>query len=361
LRKTSSRLADGREIIYFDESDDAAASRIMVDSRDLPPIASLSTNRYDALVDEWVTVAPHRQGRTHLPPADECPLCPSRPGHQTEIPSPDYDVVVFENRFPSFAGAEPAPGTPALNGFSRLRPGAGRCEVVCFTPEHDTSFAALAPTRVRTVLEAWVDRTVALEALPSVAQVFCFENRGREIGVTLGHPHGQIYGYPFVTPRTARMLAAARRYRDRTTGNLFADLLRAEIQVGERIVARTAHWTVFVPYAARWPIDIRLYPNDPVTSLPGLSEEQRQDFCQVYLETLRRLHKAYGADAGYIAGWHQAPAAADADLAYLHLEILSLRRAPGKLKYLAGSEAVMGAFLNDIAPEDAARILRDAL
>ncbi len=361
MRKTSSRLADGREIIYFDESDDAAPARTVVDSRDLPPMASLSANRYDPLADEWVTVAPHRQDRTHRPPADECPLCPSRPGHHSEIPSPDYDVVVFENRFPSFAGTEPAAGTPALNGLSRLQPGAGRCEVVCFTPEHDTSFAALAPTRVRTVLEAWVDRTVALEALPSVAQVFCFENRGREIGVTLGHPHGQIYGYPFVTPRTARMLAAAHRYRDRTQGNLFADLLRAEVQGGERIVARTAHWTVFVPYAARWPIDIRLYPNDRVTSLPELSEEQRQDFCPVYLETLRRLQKAWGADVGYIAGWHQAPAAADADLAYLHLEILSIRRAPGKLKYLAGSEAVMGAFLNDIAPEDAARILRDAL
>jgi UDPglucose--hexose-1-phosphate uridylyltransferase len=360
LRKTSSHLADGREIIYFDESDDAARSRVLVDTRELAAKATQPTSRYDPLADEWITTATHRQGRTHLPPADECPLCPSRPGHRTEIPSPGYDVVVFENRFPSFAGADAPLETPALNGLSRRQPGTGRCEVMCFTAQHDTSFATLAPTRVRTVLEAWIDRTVALEALPSVAQVFCFENRGREIGVTLGHPHGQIYGYPFVTPRTARMLAAARRHRDRTEGNLFADLLRAEVQAGERIVTRTTHWTVFVPYAARWPIDIRLYPNDRVTSLRELSEEQRQDFCHVYLDTLRRLEAAHGADVGYISGWHQAPAAADRGLAYLHLEIVSIRRAPGKLKYLAGSEAVMGAFLNDVAPEEAARILREA-
>ena len=129
-------------------------------------------------------IAAARQDRTFLPPADQCPLDPSAPGRPTEIPADSYDVVVFENRFPS------------------LREPLGRCEVVCFTSDHDASFAQLTPRRVRTVLEAWVDRTQALSALPETRQVYCFENRGEEIGVTLHHPHGQIYAFPFVTPRT---------------------------------------------------------------------------------------------------------------------------------------------------------------
>jgi UDPglucose--hexose-1-phosphate uridylyltransferase len=339
MKKTSTRLADGREIIYFDESDDA--TRVLVDTRDLPPLTTSSTLRYDAVAEEWVTIAAHRQDRTFLPPADQCPLCPSRHGHLTEIPSPDYDVVVFENRFPSFSS------------------GIGCCEVMCFTAEHDSSFSALTPDRVRTVVEAWVDRTVALSARPAVAEVFCFENRGREIGVTLAHPHGQIYGYPFVTPTTLRRLDVARRYRAETSGHLLADVVGREVAAGVRIVSRTEHWTAFVPFAARWPVEVHLYPNDRVASLPELSEDQRHDFCQVYLDLLRRLEQARGADLPYVSGWHQAPVRGDRDLAYLHLELFSVRRAPGKLKYLAGSESAMGAFINDVVPEDLAAALRD--
>jgi UDPglucose--hexose-1-phosphate uridylyltransferase len=365
VKKTQARLADGREIVYFDESDDA--ERSFVDERDLPSLTRTSMLRYDAPVDEWVTLAAHRQDRTFLPPHDECPLCPSVNGRHTEIPAPDYDVVVFENRFPSYAPTDElmaeAPPDGMLDGPSDglfgLRPGVGRCEVMCFTSEHDSSFSALSKRRVRTVVEAWVDRTQALSEYPGVAQVFCFENRGEEIGVTLRHPHGQVYGYPFVTPRTRRMLDTARSYRERTRGNLFEDVLRAEVSAGDRIVTRSQYWTAFVPYAARWPVEVHLYPNDRVTSLPELSEVQRDDLCVVYLDLLRRLEAAHGRPLPYISGWHQAPVHSDRDLAYLHLEISSIRRAPGKLKYLAGSESVMGAFVNGVAPEEVARSLRD--
>jgi UDPglucose--hexose-1-phosphate uridylyltransferase len=358
VKKTQAHLADGREIVYYDETDGAV--RCLIDERDLPVRTGASTLRYDALADEWVALAAHRQDRTYLPPPDECPLCPSVGGRHTEIPSADYDVVVFENRFPSFAatatGEEVTAGRP---GVFDLRPGAGRCEVVCFTSEHESSFSALTPSRVRTVVDAWVDRTLAMSELPSVAQVFCFENRGEEIGVTLSHPHGQIYGYPYVTPRTRRMLDAARGYWARTGRNLFEDVVEAEVNTGDRIVTRSGYWTAFVPFAARWPVEVHLYPNQPVASLPELSDAQRDDFCEVYLDLLRRLEFAHGLALPYISGWHQAPVRSDRDLACLHLEISSIRRAPGKLKYLAGSESAMGAFVNDVAPEDVARTLRD--
>jgi UDPglucose--hexose-1-phosphate uridylyltransferase len=343
VRRTAGQLADGREIIYFDDA--GGSARDAPDTRILPALPPATETRYDAVLDEWVTVATHRQDRTHLPPSDECPLCPSTDGRATEIPADDYDVVVFENRFPSF---------PAHDGR-------GRCEIMCFTADHDASFADLSVRRVRTVLEAWVDRTRELSALPGIEQVFPFENRGQAIGVTLSHPHGQIYAYPFVTPRTRRMLESAERHRNRTNRNLFADVLAAEEREGLRLVTAADHWVAFVPAAARWPVEIHVYPRRAVAALPALEEEERADFCPFYLDLLRRLDALYGIRLPYVAAWHQAPVNAASGLAYLHLEILSVQRSATKIKYLAGSEAAMGAFINDIAPEQLAARLRGEL
>ena len=360
MRRTSTRLADGRELIYFDADETAATTRRDVkDGRDLDQTMTTSEVRYDAALDEWVAIASHRQTRTHLPPAAECPLCPSRDGRRTEIPAPDYDVVAFENRFPSFAPRVDQ-GVAGMEAMDR-RPGLGRCEVVCFTSDHDLPVSRLSPERVRLILDAWVDRTAELSALPFVEQVFCFENRGEEIGVTLSHPHGQIYGYPFVTPRTATMLDAARRHGERTGRDLFAERLDYELAEGSRLVATSEHWVAFVPFAARWPIEVHLYPRRPVPDLPALDDPARDDFPDIYLRVLGALDGLYQAPMPYVSGWHQAPVRRDRALASLHLELFSIKRAADKLKYLAGSESGMGAFINDIAPEHAAAMLRDVL
>jgi UDPglucose--hexose-1-phosphate uridylyltransferase len=354
--KASTRLADGREIVYFDEA--PRLDRVLArDTRPLPPrspgppgpsavadpgvlLGSPEQGiRWDPLAGEWVVIAAARRDRTFLPPADQCPLDPSAPGRPTEIPAASYDVVVFENRFPS------------------LREPFGRCEVVCFTSDHNASFAQLTPGRARTVLEAWVDRTEVLGALPEIRQVYCFENRGEEIGVTLHHPHGQIYAFPFVAPRLERMVAQARVYQG---GNLFDDLVAAELQAGTRIVARNGHWVAFVPEAARWPYEVRIFPLARVPDLPALGEEAREAFGPLYLDVLRRFDALFGRPAPYIAAWHQAPVAdTEARRAFAaHLQVLSIRRAPGKLKYLAGTESGMGVWINDIVPEEAAYRLR---
>lgn len=357
IHRSADRLADGREIVYFDERSGLVHER---DKRDLPDRVSETEVRYDPLAGEWVAIASHRQTRTYLPPDDECPLCPSRDGRHTEVPSADYDVAVFENRFPSFVGAgDTAPaGAPADQLFQQA-PGVGRCEVVCFTSDHDTSFHALPPRRVRTVVEAWADRTLALGAQPGVAHVFPFENRGKDIGVTLHHPHGQIYGYPFVPPHARRMLDSAHAYAQRTGGNLFADALAAERDDGSRVVLSSTHWTAFVPYAARWPVEVHLYPHRHVPDLPALSDDERYDLAHTYGDLLRRLERLYDLPLPYVAGVHQAPAREHRDLAYLHLRVHSVMRSPGKLKYLAGSESGMGAFVSDVRPEDVAARLRE--
>ncbi|MEW2356673.1 galactose-1-phosphate uridylyltransferase [Spirillospora sp. NPDC029432] len=349
--RTSSRLADGREIIYFD----GKPGRVPVpDPRGLPAAEPLCEVRRDPLTGDHVTVTAHRNARTFLPPPDQCPLCPGGPA--SEIPDAAYDVVAFENRFPSFS-SRTAGVPPTIDGqelFPRA-PGRGRCEVVCFTDDHDASLAGLPVARVRTVVEAWADRTADLSARADVAQVFVFENRGVEIGVTLHHPHGQIYGYPFVTPRTERMLAMAAAH----SGDLFADVLAAERDAGTRVVQRGEHWTAFVPAAARWPVEVHLMPHRHVPDLPALTAAERDELAVLYRDLLRRCDALYGTPLPYVAGWHQAPAGEGRDLIRLHLQLLSVRRAPGKIKYLAGSESGMAAWINDVPPERIAERLRE--
>ncbi|MFF7881661.1 galactose-1-phosphate uridylyltransferase [Streptomyces sp. NPDC020794] len=350
MKKTSTRLADGRELIYYDSGDDTV--RDAVDRRPLEPTVTSSQVRRDPLLGDSVAIASHRQGRTYHPPANECPLCPSQGDRLSEIPDSSYDVVVFENRFPSLAGDS------------------GRCEVVCFTSDHDSSFADLTEEQAGLVLEAWTDRTAELSHLPSVEQVFCFENRGEEIGVTLGHPHGQIYGYPFTTPRTALMLRSLAAHKEATGGeNLFDDVVARELAEGDRIVLETERWVAFVPYAAHWPYEVHLYPKRRVPDLLGLDEEARTEFPQVYLELLRRFDRIFGEGeppTPYIAAWHQAPFGAleefegvSRDDFALHLELFTIRRTSGKLKFLAGSESGMSVFINDVPPEAAAQRLRE--
>jgi UDPglucose--hexose-1-phosphate uridylyltransferase len=349
VKKTSTRLADGRELVYYDLRDDTV--RDAVDRRPLERTVTTSEVRRDPLLGDSVAIASHRQGRTYHPPADQCPLCPSADERLSEIPDASYDVVVFENRFPSLAGDS------------------GRCEVVCFTSDHNASFADLSEEQARLVLDAWTDRTSELSHLPSVEQVFCFENRGAEIGVTLGHPHGQIYAYPFTTPRTALMLRSLASHKEATGGaNLFDAVVEEEL-AGERVVVESEHWAAFVPYAAHWPYEVHLYPRRRVPDLLGLDEAARTEFPQVYLELLRRFDRIFGEGeppTPYIAAWHQAPFGQLEDFEgvtrddfALHLELFTIRRTSGKLKFLAGSESGMNVFINDVPPERAAERLRE--
>lgn len=340
MYRTRTRLADGRELIYYDAAPGAA--RDAVDRRRLEPTHPHSELRYDPLLDQWVIYAAHRQERSYLPAAADCPLCPSRDGRTTEVPASDYEVVVFENRFPALAADV-----------------GGRCEVVCYTSDHDASFAELSPERVDLVLDALVDRTTELAALAGVEQVFCFENRGREIGVTQPHPHGQIYAYPFVTPRTEKMLAAAGGSWRRSRRNLFDDLVALERRQGTRVVLATGHWTAFVPYAARWPYEVHCYPNERVPDLAALAPEARRELPEVLLDLYGRFARLFAEPAPYIASWHQAPVQEGRRHFALHLELFTFRRADDKLKYLAGSESGMDAFTDDILPEVAAARLRE--
>lgn len=387
-RRTSTTLADGRDLIYFDDSEpyvSGAATRRLDDPRPLtdryaPVIGDDGAAhpqlgpemRRDPLTGEWIPMASHRMNRTFLPSADSCPLCPARPGadySDGEIPDTDYDVAVFENRFAALMRVPDRDDSGWLVDGDDLwaaRPAAGRCEVICFSSDHQASFGQLSTRRVRTIIDAWADRTAALSALPGIRQVFPFENRGREIGVTLPHPHGQVYAFPSTPPRTEAILRQAAAHRDRTGGQLLRDVVLAERRAGTRVVVEGEHWVGYVPAAARWPVEVHLAPVRDVLDFTGLTEDERDELAVIYPALLRRLDKFFVDPATgepiplpYIAGWHQAVIGEGRELGRLHLQLISVLRAPGKLKYLAGVESGMASWISDTTPERIAARLQE--
>ncbi len=361
IRFHSTTLADGRELIYVDDADTTLGTERSIDRRVLDPRPETASMRQDVLTGEWVSIASNRQNRVFMPPPNQDPLAPASDANPSEIPS-NYDVAVFENRSPSFGPAFEHDNAPAgLDdlteiGIGRVRTSVGRCEVVCFSPDQEGSFGSQTVSRARTVIEAWAHRTAALSALPGVHQVFPFENRGAEIGVTLPHPHGQIYAYPFVTPRTSALL----RSIESVGPDFFARVLESE-QSSERVVLRGEHFTAFVPFAARWPIEVHVLPHRHMPDFAALTEAEKDELAPLYRRLLRGIDALYPTPTPYIAAWHQAPVHVGRETVRLMLQVTSPRRGADRLKYLAGSEAAMGAFIGDVAPEAQAAFIREGI
>ncbi len=360
IRTISSTLADGRDLVYFDDADTLLGQNRKSDQRELPDRPQVAEMRLDSLTGDWVSVAAHRHGRAFLPPAHQCPLCPTSSENPSELPDL-FDVAVFENKSPSFGAEVLEQDDENYSVVSKLNLGTtrksiGRCEVVVFSPEHLGSLSQMPISRVRTVIEAWADRTKVLGALPGVRQVFPFENRGQEIGVTLHHPHGQIYAYPYVTPRTTKLLNSISKFG----ADLFQKTLEFE-QAGERVLIKGEHFTAYVPFAGRWPIEIHLLPHRHVGTIDQLTASERDELAEIYSKLLGAMDKIYSTQTPYISAWHQAPKVAGGENVRLQLQITSPRRAEDKLKYLAGSESAMGAFIADFPPEVTAEQIRSVL
>jgi UDPglucose--hexose-1-phosphate uridylyltransferase len=301
----------------------------------------VSELRRNELRDEQVVYAIDRQDRTFLPPAEHCPLCPTIPGGEpTEIPFPAFEIVVFENRFPAFEAPR------------------GAAEVVVYTDRHDDSFATLAPERAEALMWVWRQRYEELGAREDVEYVLIFENRGVEVGVTLHHPHGQIYGYPFLPPVPRLELAAD----ERLGGCAPCELLRREIQDGRRVVYEDEGVVAYVPYAARWPYEVHVVMREHRPSLRDCEPAELR-MLAAGLQALTRGYDAlFNRHFPYVMVVHQAPTGTSAAGAgHLHVEFYPPLRTAEKLKYLAGSEQGAGTFISDVLPEESAAKLREAI
>ncbi len=319
----------------------------------------MSELRWHPFLEEWVITATHRQDRTFLPPKDYCPLCPTQPGgFPTEVPSSEYDIVVFENKFPSLQPHPPEPAV-AATAVSPVAPAQGVCEVVLYSSDHHGSLATMPLQRVRNVITVWQDRYQELGAREEIRSVLIFENKGEAVGVTLNHPHGQIYAFPFIPPKIEKELAASRRHYEKNHECLFCATLREERQDGRRIVLEGERFIAFIPFFARYPYEVYLAPKRHLASLAEFTAADRDDLAAVLKGLLLKYDALFGIAFPYIMVIHQAPTDGGAYPDYhFHFEFYPPLRTATKLKYLAGCESGAGNFINDALAEEKAAELR---
>jgi len=299
--------------------------------------------------EEWVGIAPARNARpldSDAAIVEACPFCPGGP----EVPFV-YAAAVFDNRFPSFH-RDPPPA-PALDGPTG--PATGRCEVVLYTHRHEASFGDFSSSELGRVVAVWIDRARDLWSDPAHAYVCVFENRGAEVGATIAHPHGQIYALDHVPPVTAAKAKAHRRYRERNRRCLSCAATLTDDD-SDRLVLENESFVVAVPFAARWPFEVAVRARrHGLGRLGQLVPEEQRDLALALRDVARRYDALFGFPLPYMLVAQEAPnEQPDWHLAF---GLYPLHRAPGVMKIRAGVETGLGLFLNDVAPEDAARRL----
>jgi UDPglucose--hexose-1-phosphate uridylyltransferase len=303
-----------------------------------------------------VAYASHRQGRTFMPPPEYNPLAPTtNPQFPTELPQGQYDIAVFENRFPSMAVQAHDPPHLIVDTL----PANGACEVVVFTQDPSKSLSNLELDHLDLLLQVWGDRTQALGNHPQIQYVLPFENKGVEVGVTLHHPHGQIYAYPFVPPVPARMLEQQQAYYQQHQRGLLQDLIQQEIADDQRILYRDEWAIAFVPICARYPYEVWVAPIQPVPTLGELTQEQRRSLAKALKTVTLKFDGLWNRPFPYLMAWYQAPTDGQPHPeSHLHAEFYPPYRTADRLKYLAGTELAAGMFANDALPEEKAKDLQ---
>jgi UDPglucose--hexose-1-phosphate uridylyltransferase len=345
---------DGRPLALYSRREIRGIAAAPSPNRD--PVAANPHLRWHPLRGEWVTYAAHRQTRTFLPPPEYNPLRPTKdPANPTELPAGDYDVAVFDNLFPSFRIEAHDP--PALH--VPTEPARGRCEVVVFTQDPTASLGSLPLDHLDLVLQVWADRTRRNAESGVIRYTLPFENRGVEVGVTLHHPHGQIYSYPFVPPVPARMNAQELEHHGRTGRALLADLLEVEMRDGRRLLYGGEHAAAWVPAWARYPYEAWVAPRRPAAWLGDLAAAERRDLARALRTVLLKYDGLWQRPFPYLMTWYQAPLdGRPHPEAHLHAEFFPPYRTRDKLKFLAGTEIGAGTFAMDVLPEDKARELQ---
>ncbi len=321
----------------------------------------MSEMRWDPVRQEWVIMSKQRMDRTFLPPKEYCPLCPTQNRNiPTEIPRNDFEIVVFENRFPSFSMSPASPAVEETTIYP-VEPGVGNCEVVVYTPEHQGSLATLSKEKVINLIRVWGDRYEQLGKKDEIKYVLIFENRGEEVGVTLHHPHGQIYAFPYIPPIPSQELSSAQEYRDKNNSCLFCDMLKTEENDGSRVVTSNNSFIAFVPFYARYPFEVHIYSREHKVSINSFSNTEITDLAHILQKTVKAYDALFNQTFPYIMVIHQDPPGSLLRLGHLHFEFYPPLRDKGKLKYLAGCEQGGGSFINDSLPEEKAKQLREVL
>ena len=310
--------------------------------------------RWDPFIKDWTMVASNRQNRPQMP-KDWCPFCPSFGN------VPEYEVMEYDNDFPALRNDPPAPDDVATD-FFRTRPAYGKCEVILYSPGHTVTLPELSDDHMEKLVALWCERFEALRADPNVRYVFIFENRGDVVGVTMPHPHGQIYAYPFLPKKLELETNSAKEYYEKTGRCLWCDHLKNEEREEKRVVFRNEHFTVFLPFFSAYPYGVYIQPHAHRQYITDFTPEERRSLGTAIRDTAGMLDSLFGYKFPYMMCMHNAPVNSG-DFSkdfHFHIEFYPPMRSAEKQKFNASSETGAWAACNPTCPEQTAKELRAA-
>lgn len=308
--------------------------------------------RYNPLTDEWIIVSAETQKRPVQPSQQSCPICVGG----LELPE-DYDLVTFENRFPAL---KKDPPQISQDDFYKKARSFGVCEVVVYTKDHNTALPGMPLKQIEKLIQMWIDRTVELSKHDFVKYVFIFENRGKEVGASLPHPHGQIYAFPFLPKRIQVKIEAMKKWYKEKKQCAICQIVDNELEKEQRIVYETKSFIALVPFYARFPFEVHIYPKRHVSAIYEFSNEEQTDFARMLKVVTAKYDKLFDQEFPYMMMFFQKPfnCSQESDLFHFHVEFNPPKRDKDKIKWMASVETGTWAFINPVIPEQAAEMLK---
>ncbi|MDI3472167.1 MAG: UDPglucose--hexose-phosphate uridylyltransferase [Thermotogaceae bacterium] len=310
--------------------------------------------RYNPLTDEWVMVSSSRSARPVLPSENACPLCPG----VLELEK-DYDLATFENRFPALK--VDAPDVVQESELLKKIKSKGVCEVVMYTSEHDSALPRMSLNQIEKLIFVWRDRTFEISRNDFIKYIFLFENRGKEVGATLSHPHGQLYAFPFLPKRIQVKVNSMRGYYHKNKKCVLCDIVEEEIEKNERIIYQNESFIAIVPFYARFPYEVHIYPKRHVTSVLDLVNKEIEDFARALKVVTMKYDKLFDQEFPYMMCFFQKPFNLNEvfdDFFHFHVEFYPPKRDKDKIKWMASVETGTWNFINPSLPKEVADRLK---
>ncbi len=312
----------------------------------------MSELRRNSMLGEWVIVTPKRGSRPFQDKDRSCPFCPGQDETQGE-----WEVLTLENKY---AALQPDEFPISLDSDLVIGTNAhGYCKVIVESRDHNQQIEDMSPEQLERVSQEYLKVFKELDAKIGIKYVFEFENRGKAIGVSLNHPHGQVYALPFIPPRIQRELEQFKHYNEVHGECLICDSIENELKTKERVIFESDKFISLIPYGARLPYEVHIYPKEHVYSLEGLSGSLRE-FGQVIADTIKRFDSIFD-EIAYTMVFHTRPSGANYDEWHFHVEFYPPWRDKNRIKYLAGVESGTWTYTNDSSPEEKAQELRNAI
>lgn len=311
--------------------------------------------RYNPLLGDWTMVASNRQHRPTMP-KDYCPFCPG----SGKVPD-NYDVYKYDNDFPALQPEPPEPD-PVGSNLYQTGKAHGKCEVILYSPNHTATLPELSVEHIEKLVDLWTERFLALSEDPDNKYVMIFENRGEECGVTMPHPHGQIYAYPWVPLKIRTELENCRNHHQQTGNCLICDMNQVEKDFQKRVIYENEHFLAYIPFFTDYPYGLFIVSKNHKTALSDFTPEEKRSLAETLKNMTGAMDSLFDRLFPYMMVLHQRPVNGEnaEDYYHFHIEFYTPLREANKIKYYASSEMGAWAACNPHSVEETSESLREA-